>query len=143
MRVVAHYRYDQALYAPSVESAMAEYVVTKIFAKPMYLRERGVPFGELGRAGSGRNSRPTRGRGFCPARCGRQSYGWGCRSCAYLLSLINCALTRLEKSGIARQARQDVVKRFCGLRLGPRILRTETAAVAALSAFNSLWEDLR
>ncbi|MGH8531951.1 MAG: 16S rRNA (uracil(1498)-N(3))-methyltransferase [Gammaproteobacteria bacterium] len=32
---------------------------------------------------------------------------------------------------------------FLGLRLGPRILRTETAAVAALSAFNSLWGDLR
>ncbi|MGH8507269.1 MAG: 16S rRNA (uracil(1498)-N(3))-methyltransferase [Gammaproteobacteria bacterium] len=32
---------------------------------------------------------------------------------------------------------------FLALRLGPRILRTETAALAALSAFNSLWGDMR
>jgi len=31
---------------------------------------------------------------------------------------------------------------YVGLRLGPRILRTETAAVAALSAIQTLWGDL-
>lgn len=30
---------------------------------------------------------------------------------------------------------------FIGLRLGPRILRTETAALAALAAFNARWGD--
>jgi len=32
---------------------------------------------------------------------------------------------------------------FHGLRLGPRILRTETAAVAALAAMQALWGDFR
>ena len=32
---------------------------------------------------------------------------------------------------------------FEGLRLGPRILRTETAALAALAAFQALWGDWR
>ena len=31
---------------------------------------------------------------------------------------------------------------FCPVRLGPRILRTETAAVAALAALQTLWGDL-
>jgi len=33
--------------------------------------------------------------------------------------------------------------RFCAVRLGPRVLRTETAALAALSAVNVLWGDWR
>lgn len=32
---------------------------------------------------------------------------------------------------------------FIGLRLGPRVLRTETAPVAALAALQALWGDLR
>ena len=32
---------------------------------------------------------------------------------------------------------------FCGVRLGPRTLRTETAGVAALAAMNALWGDWR
>jgi len=31
---------------------------------------------------------------------------------------------------------------FSGIRLGPRVLRTETAAVATLSAIQTLWGDL-
>ncbi len=31
---------------------------------------------------------------------------------------------------------------YCGVRLGPRILRTETAALAAVSVIQSLWGDL-
>ncbi len=31
---------------------------------------------------------------------------------------------------------------YTGIRLGPRILRTETAAIAALSAFQTLWGDI-
>jgi hypothetical protein len=38
--------------------------------------------------------------------------------------------------GLAQQAG------FTGVRLGPRILRTETAAVAALTAIQALWGDL-
>ncbi len=38
-----------------------------------------------------------------------------------------------------RQARQ---RDFVGLRLGPRTLRTETAAIAALSALQAYWGDL-
>jgi 16S rRNA (uracil1498-N3)-methyltransferase len=30
---------------------------------------------------------------------------------------------------------------FAALRLGPRVLRTETAAVAALAAMQTLWGD--
>ncbi len=41
--------------------------------------------------------------------------------------------------GEIRQARQQD---FVGLRLGPRTLRTETAAIAALSALQALWGDL-
>jgi 16S rRNA (uracil1498-N3)-methyltransferase len=44
----------------------------------------------------------------------------------------------LSKAEIA-QAQQ---KGFIGVRLGPRILRTETATVAALSALQLLWGDL-
>jgi 16S rRNA (uracil1498-N3)-methyltransferase len=32
---------------------------------------------------------------------------------------------------------------FCGVRLGPRILRTETAAMAALAGIQALWGDFR
>ena len=32
---------------------------------------------------------------------------------------------------------------FTAVRLGPRILRTETAALAALAALNTLWGDWR
>ncbi len=38
-----------------------------------------------------------------------------------------------------RQAEQS---EFAGLRIGPRTLRTETAAIAALSALQTLWGDL-
>ncbi|MDQ2694864.1 MAG: 16S rRNA (uracil(1498)-N(3))-methyltransferase, partial [Pseudomonadota bacterium] len=31
---------------------------------------------------------------------------------------------------------------FLGVRLGPRIMRTETAGVAALAALQALWGDL-
>jgi 16S rRNA (uracil1498-N3)-methyltransferase len=30
---------------------------------------------------------------------------------------------------------------FIGLRLGPRVLRTETAALAALAAMQAIWGD--
>jgi len=30
---------------------------------------------------------------------------------------------------------------FVAVRLGPRVLRTETAALAALAAINTLWGD--
>jgi 16S rRNA (uracil1498-N3)-methyltransferase len=32
---------------------------------------------------------------------------------------------------------------FCAVRLGPRILRTETAGPAMLAAMNALWGDWR
>jgi 16S rRNA (uracil1498-N3)-methyltransferase len=32
---------------------------------------------------------------------------------------------------------------FVGIRLGPRILRTETAGLAALAAMQCLWGDFR
>jgi len=30
---------------------------------------------------------------------------------------------------------------FCGVRLGPRVLRTETAGMAALAAIQAVWGD--
>jgi 16S rRNA (uracil1498-N3)-methyltransferase len=32
---------------------------------------------------------------------------------------------------------------FCGIKLGPRILRTETAGIAAICALQSIWGDLK
>lgn len=42
-----------------------------------------------------------------------------------------------------RERRQARASGFRGLRLGPRILRSETAALAALAAFQALWGDWR
>jgi 16S rRNA (uracil1498-N3)-methyltransferase len=39
------------------------------------------------------------------------------------------------------EAELAVARGFAALRLGPRILRTETAALAALAALNTLWGD--
>ncbi|MFP5505107.1 MAG: 16S rRNA (uracil(1498)-N(3))-methyltransferase, partial [Gammaproteobacteria bacterium] len=36
-----------------------------------------------------------------------------------------------------------VARGFLRLRLGPRILRTETAALTALAALQGIWGDLR
>jgi 16S rRNA (uracil1498-N3)-methyltransferase len=44
----------------------------------------------------------------------------------------------LEKTEIKQAQQAD----FIGVRLGPRILRTETATVAALAALQLLWGDL-
>ena len=43
----------------------------------------------------------------------------------------------LEESELAQAERAG----FIGMRLGPRVLRTETAAVAALAALQTLWGD--
>ncbi|RMD69027.1 MAG: RsmE family RNA methyltransferase, partial [Gammaproteobacteria bacterium] len=47
------------------------------------------------------------------------------------------------EGGLSRgEVQAALEKGFRGLRLGPRILRTETAAVAALAAIQTLWGDL-
>ncbi len=47
------------------------------------------------------------------------------------------------EGGLTPQERAKLVEAgFLALRLGPRILRTETAALAALSAVQTLWGDL-
>jgi 16S rRNA (uracil1498-N3)-methyltransferase len=46
------------------------------------------------------------------------------------------------EGGLSPRERQDALTAgFTGVRLGPRVLRTETAAVAALSAMQVLWGD--
>lgn len=46
------------------------------------------------------------------------------------------------EGGLSPRERQDaLIAGFTGVRLGPRVLRTETAAVAALSAMQVLWGD--
>jgi|SoiMethySBSTD1v2_1073268.scaffolds.fasta_scaffold14684_11 16S rRNA (uracil1498-N3)-methyltransferase len=46
------------------------------------------------------------------------------------------------EGGLAPRERQDAqTAGFTGVRLGPRVLRTETAAVAALAAMQALWGD--
>ena len=46
------------------------------------------------------------------------------------------------EGGLAPEERQDAERaRFIPARLGPRVLRTETAAVAALAAMQALWGD--
>ncbi len=48
------------------------------------------------------------------------------------------------EGGLAEHERNAAYdKGFIGIRLGPRILRTETAALTALSALQTLWGDLR
>jgi 16S rRNA (uracil1498-N3)-methyltransferase len=42
-----------------------------------------------------------------------------------------------------RELRAALERGFVAVRLGPRVLRTETAAVAALTALQTLWGDLR
>ena len=41
------------------------------------------------------------------------------------------------------ERKQAAAAGFHGLRLGPRILRTETAALAALAAMQAVWGDFR
>jgi 16S rRNA (uracil1498-N3)-methyltransferase len=46
------------------------------------------------------------------------------------------------EGGLAPREQQDAkAAGFTAVRLGPRILRTETAAVAALAAMQTLWGD--
>ena len=46
------------------------------------------------------------------------------------------------EGGLTPQERDDASRRgFRGVRLGPRILRTETAALAGLAAMHALWGD--
>jgi 16S rRNA (uracil1498-N3)-methyltransferase len=48
------------------------------------------------------------------------------------------------EGGLAPEEMQAAVQAgFIGIRLGPRILRTETAGLAALAAMQSLWGDFR
>jgi 16S rRNA (uracil1498-N3)-methyltransferase len=53
-----------------------------------------------------------------------------------------CVLSGPE-GGVSDRERHDALRAgFTPLRLGPRILRTETAALAALAAIQTLWGDL-
>jgi 16S rRNA (uracil1498-N3)-methyltransferase len=46
------------------------------------------------------------------------------------------------EGGLAPREEQDALTAgFTAVRLGPRVLRTETAAVAALAAMQTLWGD--
>jgi 16S rRNA (uracil1498-N3)-methyltransferase len=46
------------------------------------------------------------------------------------------------EGGLSDQERQQAHEAgFHGVQLGPRVLRTETAAVAAIAAVNTLWGD--
>ncbi len=48
------------------------------------------------------------------------------------------------EGGLAEEERQQALRQgFIGVRLGPRVLRTETAALAALAAMQTLWGDFR
>lgn len=53
-----------------------------------------------------------------------------------------CLLTGPEGGFDAAERAAALAHGFLPLRLGPRILRTETAAVAALAAMQALWGDL-
>ena len=53
-----------------------------------------------------------------------------------------CLLTGPEGGFSEREYEDADVAGFMPVSLGPRILRTETAAVAALSIAQSLWGDL-
>jgi 16S rRNA (uracil1498-N3)-methyltransferase len=47
------------------------------------------------------------------------------------------------EGGLSEQERSDAIASgLTGVRLGPRILRTETAVIAAISAVQTLWGDL-
>jgi 16S rRNA (uracil1498-N3)-methyltransferase len=52
------------------------------------------------------------------------------------------ALLAGPEGGFTPEERQDAERAgFIPARLGPRVLRTETAAVAALAAMQTLWGD--
>ena len=54
----------------------------------------------------------------------------------------NRASTRATASGLAdSEVSQAQAAGFLGARLGPRVLRTETAPVVALSVAQQLWGD--
>lgn len=69
------------------------------------------------------------------------------RSEASLTSLaVSTDVTLLigPEGGLSEQERQSAYRvGYQGLRLGPRVLRTETAALTALAALQSHWGDLR
>uniref|UniRef100_E6QUJ6 16S rRNA (uracil(1498)-N(3))-methyltransferase n=1 Tax=mine drainage metagenome TaxID=410659 RepID=E6QUJ6_9ZZZZ len=52
-----------------------------------------------------------------------------------------CLLAGPEGGFDSREMAQAVQAGFVGVRLGPRVLRTETAALAAVSAMQMLWGD--
>jgi 16S rRNA (uracil1498-N3)-methyltransferase len=61
------------------------------------------------------------------------------------LSRPTAAVTLLAgpEGGLAPEEEQDAGRAgFTRVRIGPRVLRTETAAVAALAAMQALWGDL-
>ena len=53
-----------------------------------------------------------------------------------------CLLSGPEGGLSDAEVELSVKAGFVGIRLGPRILRTETAAVACLAALQTLWGDL-
>jgi len=54
------------------------------------------------------------------------------------------ALIAGPEGGLTVEEREDVLRAgFVAARLGPRVLRTETAALAALAAMQTLWGDFR
>jgi 16S rRNA (uracil1498-N3)-methyltransferase len=53
-----------------------------------------------------------------------------------------CLLSGPEGGFTGHERKLALAAGFIALRLGPRVLRTETAALAALSAIQTLWGDL-
>jgi 16S rRNA (uracil1498-N3)-methyltransferase len=57
---------------------------------------------------------------------------------------VNITLLIGPEGGLSQQEREGALAAgYQGLRLGPRVLRTETAALTALAALQSRWGDLR
>lgn len=54
-----------------------------------------------------------------------------------------CTLLVGPEGGLSENERNTAIAAgYCGIRLGPRVLRTETAALTALAAIQSRWGDL-
>jgi len=59
------------------------------------------------------------------------------------VDVFGLVLTGPEGGFDAREVRAARARDFHAVRLGPRVLRTETAAVAGLALLQSMWGDLR
>ena len=109
-----------------VEHVDAGYGHTPLLQDVSFGVRRGETFVVLGGSGCGKSTLLKHMIGLVPPLAGE----------------IRIAGDRIAGGSEAERARA-LRAGFAGVRLGPRVLRTETAPLAALAAIQALWGDLR